>query len=100
MARVSNREWGELQEALKQNKEALLTDVKVPFTDDEIKEMAYDAMFEATSAWCVAFGVNLRDAVYCEWWAIAKKMLAAKKGDAKSRMMFIIRLLENMRKGA
>lgn len=98
MARVSNREWGELQDALRRNKEAAQSDIKTPFTDDEIKEMAYDAMFEATSAWCMAFGVNIRDAVYCEWWATAKKMLAAKKGDAKERMFFIVRLLENLKK--
>lgn len=98
MARISNRKWGELQEALKHNKQALVQDIRVPFTDDDIKVMAYDAMFEATSAWCVAFGVNLRDAVYCEWWTTAKKMLAAKKGDAKERMFFIIRLLENLKK--
>ena len=98
MARMSNREWGELQDALRRNREAAQNDIVAPFTDDEIKEMAYDAVFEATSAWCVAFGVNLRDAIYCEWWETVRTMLVGKRGEAKSRIVSIITLLENMKK--
>lgn len=98
MARMSNREWSELQSALRSNKEAAQNDIKAPFTDDEIKEMAYDAVFEATSAWCIAFGVNLRDAIYCEWWSTVRTMLMGKRGEAKNRIDSIVTLLENMRK--
>ena len=66
---------------------------------DELKEMAYDTLFEVSSAWCISFGVNLRDAVYCEWWDIARKMLDAKSGKAKEIALTVIADLENMSKG-
>ena len=99
MARISSKQWYELQLALRANEEAQ-TEEKAPFTDDEIKEMAYDAVFEATSAWCMAFGVNIRDAIYCEWWNTVRTMLIGKRGEAKSRIESIITLLEAMKKGA
>ena len=65
---------------------------------DELKEMAYDTLFEVSSAWCVSFGVNLRDAVYCEWWDTARKMLDGKSGRAKEIALVVIADLESMSK--
>lgn len=99
MARISNREWAEFQEVLRANALAHKNGKTAPFTEDDIKEKAYDAMFEATSAWCYSFGINLRDAIYCEWWTTANTMLKGKRGEAKDRIIFIIRTLKNLAKG-
>lgn len=68
-------------------------------SQDDLKEMAYDTLFEVSSAWCCAFGANLRDAVYCEWWDKARRMLDAKSGKAKEIALTVIADLERMSKG-
>lgn len=93
MARISHKEWNEYCKSKSARGSARQV------SNDELKQMAYDTLFEVSSAWGYAFGVNLRDAVYCEWWNIARQMLDGKKGEAKERALTVIRDLENMSKG-
>ena len=93
MARISNKEWTEYCKS--KTARGSVREVSM----DDLKAQAYDTLFELSSAWCVAFAVNLRDAVYCEWWDKARQMLDGKRGEAKDRALTVIRDLENMAKG-
>lgn len=91
MARISHKQWSAYQTARGVSKE---------MSKDDIKQMAYDTLFEVSNSWGCAFGANLREAVYCEWWHIARQMLAVKPdSESKRRALTVIRDLENMAKG-
>lgn len=91
MARVSNKKWGEYTTARGAVRE---------ISKDDLKEMAYDTLFEVSNSWGSTFGSNLREAVYCEWWQTARQMLDVKPNStSKDRALTVIRDLENMSKG-
>ena len=91
MARISHKEWNAYQTARGASK---------PMSTEDIKKMAYDTLFEVSNSWGCAFGANLRDAVYCEWWDTARQMLDVKPNSkSKERALTVIQDLENMAKG-
>lgn len=95
MARISNKKWCEYTEI---KCTARGSAAEVPC--DDIKESAYEAFFEISNSWGSAFGANLREAVYCNWWKIARQMLDTKPDStSKARALTIISDLENMSKG-
>lgn len=92
MARISHKKWDEYQSTARGAVE--------PMTYDDIKLAAYEALFEISNSWGSAFGANLREAVYCEWWKIARQMLDTKPDSkSKERALTIIADLEQMSKG-
>lgn len=95
MARISNKKWCEYTEIKHTSRGAV-----EPMSPDDIKESAYEAFFEVSNSWGSAFGANLREAVYCEWWNIARQMLDVKVDcKSKERALTIINDLESMSKG-
>ena len=95
MRRISNKKWCEYTE-VKCNARGSVQDMSY----DDIKLSAYEALFEISNSWGCVFGANLREAVYCGWWNIARQMLDV-KADCKSkdRALTIIADLECMSKG-
>ena len=95
MARISNKKWCEYTE-IKHNARGSVE----PMSQDDIKLSAYEALFEVSNSWGSSFGANLREAVYCNWWDIARQMLDTKPDSAsKTRALIIIDDLEYIRKG-
>ena len=91
MARISHKNWNAYKTARGANHQDPTVD---------IKEMAYDTLFEVSNSWGCAFGANLREAVYAEWWHIARQMLDVKpNSESKTRALTVIQDLENMAKG-
>lgn len=91
MARISNKKWCEYTTA---------RGASVPMSHDDIKLAAYEALFEISNSWGSAFGVNLREAIYCNWWKIARQMLDTKPDStSKTRALTIIDDLEYLKKG-
>lgn len=91
MARISHKQWN----AYKTARGASHQDPTV-----DIKKMAYDTLFDVSNSWGSAFGANLREAVYCEWWDSARQMLDVKpNSESKRRALTVIQDLENMAKG-
>lgn len=92
MARISNKKWNEYKSTARGAAE--------PMSYDDIKLSAYEALFEISNSWGCAFGANLREAVYCNWWTIARQMLDTKPNStSKNRALTIIADLEHMSKG-
>ena len=92
MSRISNKEWEEYQ-VIRGRGDAQ------PMCIDDIKYSAYESLFELSSAWNSAFGANLREAVYCKWWKVARQMLSTKADStAKRRALVIIADLEALDK--
>lgn len=95
MGRISNKKWCEYTEI----KHTARGEAE-PMSYDDIKESAYEAFFEVSNSWGSTFGANLREAVYCEWWNIARQMLDVKVDcKSKERALTIINDLEHMSKG-
>ena len=95
MARISNKKWCEYTEIKCTSRGA-----SAPMSHDDIKLSAYEALFEISNSWGSAFGINLREAVYCNWWTTARQMLDTKPNSAsKDRALTIIADLEHMQKG-
>lgn len=95
MANISNKKWCEYTEI----KHTARGAVK-PMSYDDIKLSAYEALFEISNLWGSAFGANLREAIYCNWWKIARQMLDTKpNSESKTRALTIIADLEHMSKG-
>jgi hypothetical protein len=92
MARISSKKWNEYNSTARGSVE--------PMSYDDIKLSAYEALFEISNSWGSAFGANLREAVYCEWWTVAHQMLDTKPNStSKDRALTIIADLEHMSKG-
>ena len=95
MSRISNKKWCEYTE-VKCNARGSVTEMSY----DDIKLSAYEALFEVSNSWGVAFGANLREAVYCKWWTVARQMLDTKPNStSKTRALTIIADIEHMGKG-
>ena len=95
MGNISNKRWSEYTEI----KHTARGSVK-EMPHDDIKLAAYEALFEISNSWGSAFGVNLREAVYCEWWRVSRQMLDTKPSStSKDRALTIIADLESMSKG-
>lgn len=91
MGKISGKKWNEYSTARGAVKE---------MSNEDIKRMAYDTLFEVSNAWGSAFGASLREAVYCQWWHIARQMLDVKPDSiSKDRALTVIRDLENLSKG-
>ena len=91
MARISHKTWEIYKTARGSSR---------PIPQEDIKQMAYDTLFEVSNSWGSVFGANLREAVYCEWWNIARQMLDVKPSStSKTRALMVIADLENMAKG-
>ena len=91
MARISHKNWNAYKTARGVSKE---------MSNEDIKKMAYDTLFEISNSWGSVFGANLREAVYCQWWHIARQMLDVKpNSESKTRALTVIQDLENMAKG-
>lgn len=90
MARISHKQWNAYKTARGASKE---------MSSEDIKKMAYDTLFEVSNSWGSAFGANLREAVYCEWWDTARQMLDVQRNSkSKDRALTVIADLENMSK--
>lgn len=95
MARISNKKWCEYTEIKHTSRGAV-----EQMSQDDIKESAYEALFEISNSWGSSFGANLREAIYCEWWNIARQMLDVKPpSSSKDRALTIIADLEHLSKG-
>ena len=95
MARISNKKWCEYTEIKHTSRGAV-----EPMSQGDIKQSAYEALFEISNNWGCTFGANLREAVYCEWWNIARQMLDVKPdSSSKDRALTILSDLEHMSKG-
>lgn len=91
MARISHKNWNAYKTARGASKD---------MSNEDIKKMAYDTLFEVSNSWGCVFGANLREAVYCEWWETARQMLDVQRDStSKERALTVIRDLENMAKG-
>ena len=96
MGRISSKKWCEYTEI----KHTARGEAGPMSQWDDIKESAYEAFFEVSNSWGSAFGANLREAVYCEWWKIARQMLDVKPpSSSKDRALTIIADLEYLSKG-
>jgi hypothetical protein len=95
MARISNKKWCEYTE-IKHTARGSVEQMSC----DDIKLSAYEALFEVSNSWGSTFGANLREAVYCGWWKVARQMLGIKTDcKSKERALTIIADLEHMSKG-
>lgn len=91
MARISHKNWNAYKTARGASKE---------MSNEDIKKMAYDTLFEVSNSWGSTFGANLREAVYCQWWDTARQMLDVQRNStSKDRALTVIADLENMAKG-